>query len=235
MRLNKITTLLLFSCVLLNLPAQNDARSVYDGNLHYKSGRMGDAVMNYREALEANPSNRKATFNLGDALYKSAIDIRSGKMQAPVNATITPDSIAGMMFDKAAENFAVVANSVSDKDTLHRAWHNIGNCYLQKKDYRNAVEAYKKSLRFDPKDEETRYNLAYALKNLPPEKKGGGGGAQQKQQQQQQKQEQKKQQNEMSKEQAEQLLKALMDAEKRLQDKRKQRPEDAQKDVEKDW
>jgi tetratricopeptide (TPR) repeat protein len=162
------------------------------------------------------------------------MDVRSGKMAAPANATVTPDSIAGMMFDAAAEQFAVVANSVSDPDTLHRAWHNIGNCYLQKKDYRQAVEAYKKSLRFDPRDEETRYNLAYALKHMPPEEKGGGGGSQQKQQQQQQQQQQQRQ-SEMNKEQAEQLLKALMDAERKLQERRKQKAEDAQRNVEKDW
>jgi hypothetical protein len=40
----------------------------------------------------------------------------------------------------------------------------------------------------------------------------------------------------MNKDQAEQLLKALMNSEKKLQDKRKQKQEDANKSsVEKDW
>ena len=56
------------------------------------------------------------------------------------------------MLDQAAQNFAVVANSISNKDTLHQAWHNIGNCYLQKKDFQQAVDAYKKSLKYNPKD-----------------------------------------------------------------------------------
>jgi Ca-activated chloride channel family protein len=189
----------------------------------------------YREAMEANPANRKANFNLGNALYKSALELKSGRLQAPSNATITPDSLAGMMLDKAAEQFAVVANSVSDKDTLHRAWHNIGNSYLMKKDYAQAVEAYKKAMKFDPKDEETRYNLAYALKHLPPDKKGGGGSQQQQNKDQKQDKKQQQQKNEMSKEQAEQLLKALMDSEKKLQDKRKQKSENSNRDVEKDW
>jgi Ca-activated chloride channel homolog len=128
---------------------------------------------------------------------------------------------------------------VSDKDTLHRAWHNIGNCYLQKKEYQQAVDAYKKALKYDPKDEETRYNLAYALKNLPKEKKGGQSQQQQQQEQQQKKDEKKQQQQQqqqMNKEQAEQLLKAMMDAEKKLQEKRKQKQQDASHgDVEKDW
>jgi hypothetical protein len=44
------------------------------------------------------------------------------------------------------------------------------------------------------------------------------------------------QQNKMSKEQADQLLKALMNSEKKLQDKRKQKQEDgANLNIEKDW
>jgi len=187
-----------------------------------------------------NPSNRKANFNLGNALYKNAMLIKSGEMTVPPNANMTPDSLSNLILDQAAQNFAVVANSVSNKDTLHRAWHNIGNCYLQKKDYKQAVEAYKKALRFDPKDEDSRYNLAYALKHLPKEKKGGGGSSQQ---QQNKKEEDKNDKNknsspkkeDMDKQQAEQILKALMNAEKKLQDKRKQKQDSQNTNTEKDW
>lgn len=91
----------------------------------------------------------------------------------PAGSKMTPDSLAKLILDQAAQNFAVVANSISDKDTLHQAWHNIGNCHLRKKDFQGAVDAYKKALKYDPKDEETRYNLAYALKNLPKQNKKG--------------------------------------------------------------
>jgi hypothetical protein len=94
------------------------------------------------------------------------------------------------------------------------------------------VEAYKKALKYDPKDEETRYNLAYALKHMPPEQKGGKG---QKQQDQKQDQKQKQEQSQLNKDQAEQLLKALMESEKKLQDKRKQKAESANRTTDKDW
>jgi len=220
------------SCV-----AQKDAQYIYDGNNLYNSGRVPESSAKYARALELNPNNRKANFNLGNSLYKNALLVKSGALTTPQSGTIKPDSLAGLIFDQAAQNFAVVANSVSDKDTLHQAWHNIGNCYLQKKEYQQAVDAYKKSLKFNPKDEETRYNLAYALKNLPKQQKGGGGQSNPQQKQQEKKDGQKQQQqNQMSKEQAEQLLKALMDSEKKLQDKRKQKQEDASNSkVEKDW
>lgn len=220
--------------------AQKDAQIIYQGNSLYNSGRFPESSAEYAKALSTNPNNRKANFNLGSALYRNAQLIKKGDLSSP-DKNIPPDSLAKMLFDKSAEQFAIVANSVSNKDTLHRSWHNIGNCYLGKKDYAQAISAYKKALRYDAKDEDTRYNLAYALKHLPPEKKnGGGGGAKPQPKDQQQNQDQKKQpqpqQSQMTKEQAEQLLKAMMETEKKLQDKRKQKQQDpAHYQIEKDW
>ncbi len=236
---NKLSFIPLVFCGFA-VQGQQDAKTIYEGNNQYYGGKIPESSSTYAKALELNPSNRKANFNLGNALYKNAMLIKSGEMTVPPNANMTPDSLSNLILDQAAQNFAVVANSVSNKDTLHRAWHNIGNCYLQKKDYKQAVEAYKKALRFDPKDEDSRYNLAYALKHLPKEKKGGGGSSQQ---QQNKKEEDKNDKNknsspkkeDMDKQQAEQILKALMNAEKKLQDKRKQKQDSQNTNPEKDW
>jgi len=218
--------------------AQKDAMNIYDGNQMYYSGKTIESTDLYRQALKINPNNQKAHFNLGNSLYKNALQIKASKQNLIQGGKkITSDSLAGLVFDEAAGSFALVANSVSNKDTLHQAWHNIGNCYLQKKDYQQAVDAYKKSMKYNPKDEETRYNLAYALKNLPKDKKGGGGSGSPKEEDKKDKNKNSApQQNQMNKEQAEQLLKALMNQEKKLQDKRKQKQEDAGKtSVDKDW
>jgi tetratricopeptide (TPR) repeat protein len=235
----KILHIISVLALVFGMHAQEDAKHIYYGNNYYNSGKTIESTDRYREAIKANPHNAKAYFNLGNSLYKNAQIIKKSKenfIQGKVK--VTPDSLAAGVFEEAAQSFAHVTNSVSDKDTLHRAWHNIGNCYLQKKVYQQAVEAYKKSLRFNPKDEETRYNLAYALKNLPKQQGGGSG-----QNKQNQKEEDKKDKNknsspksDMNKDQAEQLLKALMHDEKKLQDKRKQKQEDAGKTtVDKDW
>jgi tetratricopeptide (TPR) repeat protein len=219
----------------LNVFAQDDAKLIYDGNNHYITGKTLESTEMYRNALKENPHNAKAHFNLGNSLYKNAFMIKSSKENfIQGGKKVTPDSLGNLVFGEAAQSFAQVANSVSDKDTLHRAWHNIGNCYLQQKDFKNAVDAFKKSLKFNSKDEETRYNLAYALKNLPKDQGGGGGSNQDQKQDKKDKNSSPK--NEMSKDQAEQLLKALMREEKKLQDKRKQKQEDAgNTTVEKDW
>lgn len=235
MQLSKIYCSILLFLFAFIFKAQKDAKYIYDGNNMYHSGKTAESMEYYRNALKENSHNSKAHFNMGNSLYKNAMEIKGSKENfIQGGKKVTPDSLARLVFDEAASSFAQVANSVSDKDTLHRAWHNIGNCYLQKKDFQQAIDAYKKSLKFNPKDDETRYNLAYALKHLTKNQKGGGGQNNQDQKQKDKKQQQSK--NEMSKDQADQLLKALMKEEKKLQDKRKQKQQDpANTTVDKDW
>jgi len=54
--------------------------------------------------------------------------------------------------------------SSKDKFEQAQAYHNIGNAMMEQKQYGPAVEAYKNSLRRNPNDDETRYNLAVAQK-----------------------------------------------------------------------
>lgn len=238
----KSSTVIILTFCSLSLFSQEDAKKIYYGNKSYKDSNYTEAVEKYRLALKANPNNQKANFNLGNATYKNALQIKASKQNfVQAGKKVTPDSMAALVFDEAAQSFAQVANSVSNKDTLHQAWHNIGNCYLQKKDYKQAIDAYKKSLKYNPKDEDTRYNLAYALKHKPKEdKKGGGGGGGNQNKKEEDKKDKDKnaqpKQDNISKDQAEQLLKALMNKEQKLQDKRKQKQEDAGKTtVDKDW
>ena len=49
---------------------------------------------------------------------------------------------------------------------LAQIYHNMGVLLQASKDYAKAVDAYKMSLRNNPADDETRYNLALAQKML---------------------------------------------------------------------
>lgn len=44
--------------------------------------------------------------------------------------------------------------------------HNIGNIAMQEKKYEEAIEAYKKALILNPSDDDTRYNLVLAQKQI---------------------------------------------------------------------
>ena len=127
---------------------------------------------------------------------------------------------------------------------------NMGVLFQAGKDYAKAVEAYKMSLRNNPADDETRYNLALAQKMLKDQQQNQDQNQdqnkdqQQKQDQQQdknkdkqndQKQDEKKD-NQMSKENAEQLLNSVMQDEKDVQDKVKKQQKVLQGGrLEKDW
>lgn len=106
------------------------------------------AEADYRRAISLDPKSETAQYNLGTAYYVKE-----------KNA-------------EAMRRFAKAAATASTKSEKHRAYHNLGNTYMNEKKYQEAVEAYKNALRNNPQDEETRYNLALAKdlleKNPPP-------------------------------------------------------------------
>jgi tetratricopeptide (TPR) repeat protein len=157
---------------------------------------------------------------------------------------------------EAMEQFVAATKMEKDKGNLAQIYHNMGVIFQSGKDYAKAVEAYKESLRNNPKDNETRYNLALAQKMLKDQEQN-----QQNQDQNQDKKEQEKEQdkdkqdqkeqdqqnqdqqqqppqpqeNQMSKENAEQLLKSVMQDEKDVQDKVKKQQVIQGGRLEKDW
>lgn len=203
------------------------------GNRQYNDSVYVDAEVSYRKALDVNPNSTISMYNLGNTLL----------MQNKAK--------------EAMEQYALAAQVEKDKGNLARVYHNMGTVFMSQKDYAKAVEAFKHSLRNNPKDDETRYNLALAQKLLKDQQQQQNQQDQQnKDQQQPQQQEQKEQQqpkdnkqeqeqqqpqqqqpkqNEMSKENAEQLLQSVMQDEKEVQDKVKQQQVIQGGKLEKDW
>lgn len=139
---------------------------VYEGNSHFNNSFL-EAEKNYRMALSEMPSNTKGAYNLGNAYY---------------NAELYDEALARLL--EAARK--------GTKLEKHRAYHNIGNVLMQDKQCKKAVEAYKNALRNDPKDEESRYNLAIAQECAKEE----GGGGDDDQEEKEQNQDQQKQNEE---------------------------------------
>ncbi len=227
------------------------------GNEAYNGGKPLEATNYYSKSLKEKPDYFKANFNLGDALYKTAELIKVGKI-APPNKKMTPDSAANLVYDQAAQQFEVVAKSISNADTIQRAWHNYGNSKLKQKSFEDAILGYKKALKLNPKDEDTRYNLAYAQRELkkqqdqqkknekkddkkkegekPEDKKDKGEKDKEDINNKNDKDKQEAQQPQMSKEQAEKMLNALKNSEKKMQSLRKKKGDSGEKiKVEKDW
>ena len=230
--INKILRVgIVFSVAANNSFAQKERQLLYEGNEYFNSGQNERAINSYRDALKTRADFKKANFNLGDAVYKEALGLKNTKSTKPIMG-MKPDSLAKIMFDEAAGQFDVVSQTVSDKDTVHKALHNLGNCRLMQKDYQAAVDAYKKSLKVDCKDEDTRYNLAYALKKLKEEQKKNDKNKDKQNKQQDKKQEQQPQ---MTKQEAERMLNALKNIEQKLQQGKKKKGEGQKVKTEKDW
>ena len=109
---------------------------IYEGNRKAKTEAYVEAEKSYRKAISLAPEKSEALYNLGNTHF---LDEK---------------------YDEASQRFFQSQKFAKNKESKHRAFHNMGNVYMQKKEYQNAVEAYKNALRNDPSDEETRYNLS---------------------------------------------------------------------------
>jgi len=210
MRSLLIIFLLFPASVLLAQPAQKLVRS---GNNAYKNGHFKDAEIDYRKALTKAPNSQKATFNLGNSLYKQ------------------------QNYEEASAQYLKLAQSESKEAPKANVYYNLGNSLLENKKYKESIDAYKMALRQNPKDEDTRYNLSYAMSKLQQQKKQEQNKKQQQKQQQEQKQQQQTQPKpNMSKQDANRMLNAMNNNEKRTLDKTKNKPAVPTQNLpEKDW
>lgn len=227
-----IAILSLFLAPSSVLFAQKEASDVRRGNREYNKQNYTEAEVNYRRGLEKNKNGYEAHYNLGDALFKQD---KYADAQAEFET-------AAKMLDKK-----------EDKTRYAKAMHNIGNCQFAQQQYDKAVAAYQESLRANPADNDTRYNLVKSMLLLQQQQQQQQQNRQnQDQKQDQQEQEQQQQQNQdqqeqeqqqqqqeqnddqMGKETAEQILQALEQDEQDTQEKM-QRQQGKKRRVEKEW
>jgi len=137
--MKKIEYILLMFLVSLSAVAQKESANVREGNKLYKSSKYTDAEIAYRKGLLQNPKSFEANFNLGNALYRQK------------------------KYPEALEQYNnTAALQPKEKGKIAAAFHNIGNSFLSDKKYEEAIKSYEKALKNNPKDNDTRYNLAYA-------------------------------------------------------------------------
>lgn len=210
--------------VTLHSNAQSSGKLIHEGNKQYKDKKYSDAEINYLKSLEKKENPFVGNYNLGNTYYQQ------GK------------------FEEAKKQYEIAAgmNEVS-KENRAKTYHNLGNAFLKDKKYEESIHAYKEALKIKPEDNDTRYNLAYAKAMLQKQeqqkqqdnkndkdkdkkdkdKKEDKKEEQKKQQEQEQKedkkeenkQEQQAKKDKISKEDAEKILQALNNEEKKTQKK----------------
>lgn len=220
--------------------AQTHRSLIGEGNDAYGEGKFPDAEVQYKKALEKYPDSRIARYNAGAAYYKQ------------------------QRYDEAGQTFGEYAASADAPAEASKALYNLGNTLFQSGKLDESIEAYKQTLRLNPRDEDARYNLELARRKKKEQEQ------QQQQQQQQQQKQQNKQENKdqqdrnqqkdkeqqqqqqprpdqqqqqqpqearqdmIPKEQAERILEALRNSEKEIQKQIRKR-EGTKGRTEKDW
>jgi Ca-activated chloride channel homolog len=238
------------------LHGQEERRHIREGYKAYMEENYQDAEIGFRKAEEANRESYIARYNTSAALYQQ------------------------QQLEESGERFAELMEETSDPAEQAKLLHNIGNVLTEGEQYKEAVAAYKQSLKLNPSDEDTRYNLAYALEKLreqeqqeqnqdqdqdqdqdqeqnqnqdnqdnrqqeqEQEQQDEQQNQQEQEQQQQQQEEQEQdqqeqqpqQQQELSKEEAERLLNAILQKEKDIKEEvDKKRAQQAKIKTDKDW
>lgn len=213
-RLNKkvVTTLVIFFFIGSQSFAQNVKNEIIKGNEAYKKNNYDAAENSYRSALKIADNNTTASYNLGNALYRK-------------------DNT-----DEAVEAFDNTIKNTTDNATKENAYYNKGVAYQKAKKLPECINAYENALMLNPNDEDARQNLQRALKERKQQQEQQQQQNQkdkkqqpkqdQNKQKQQNKQDQQKQNNQpkpqpskISKQDAEEKLKSLLENEKALQDK----------------
>ena len=115
---------------------------VRDGNSQYIDQKYSDAEVSYRKALEKEQGLVPGHFNLGNSLYKQD------------------------KADEAVREYENVLMKAESKETKAESYYNMGNAFMKGQRFQEAVKSYVESLKLDPNDQDTKYNLSYALEKL---------------------------------------------------------------------
>lgn len=148
-----IVMIVFFTAHMAAVSAQNNAATlIRKGNHAFHQEDYVDAELYYRKALEEDPNNGKARYNLGNALYRQH------------------------RYNEAAAYFLDANTLIKDSSASSNMFYNLGNSLIKnglendtskaQEHLQNGINAYIKSLSLNPDNEKTKYNLQYALKLL---------------------------------------------------------------------
>ncbi|MEN8201282.1 MAG: hypothetical protein ABFS28_01715 [Bacteroidota bacterium] len=177
----------------LTVFAQNDRKVIRQGVKAYQDGDFSEAEVQFRKAGDLNRESFEAEFNTGAAMYGQE------------------------KYEETVKQYEDIVDRSEDPETLAKVWHNIGNSFLEAGQYEPSIEAYKNSLRNNPADMDTKYNLAYARQRLEEQE-----------QQQQQNQDQQDQQNQDQQDQQNQDQQDQQNQDQDQQDQQNQDQQDQQ-------
>jgi tetratricopeptide (TPR) repeat protein len=188
--------------------SQQGNSHVQKGNEAYHNNDYKAAAEEYQKALNKEPGNLPAKFNLG-------------------NTQLRQKNI-----DEANKQYDDILNNAADSGLRAKALYNKGLAFIQQQNLDEAINAFKQALSLTPDDNDTRENLQKAINEKRQKQQRQN---QQKNKNQPKKDQPKPQQNQKptNKQMMEQKFNELRNQEKQLQKQLQRKPVEAQ--PEKDW
>lgn len=227
---NRVISIIFFFLIAICAFAQNDRDHVRRGNRLMRDTLYAKAQVEYQKAIEADNTNATAHYNLANAL------MYQNKPK------------------EAIKEYETATKFERNKLRLSKIYHNMGVLLQSARRYDLALGCYQNSLRNNPACNETRYNYAlclYLAKKYPApqndqnqqqdqndkdEKKEQNKEQKEKQNKENNQKQQEKPKPDMSKENAEQMLKAAIQDEKATQEKMQRALQQPQrKHLQKQW
>ena len=139
--------IVLFLVTMSTVWGQNERKVIRQGLRAYNDGEFSEAEVQFRKAEDINQESYEAEFNTGTALYG----------QEKYEETVK-------QYESLVEQ--AEASEEGSPESVAHIWHNMGNSLLEAQQYAPSIEAYKNSLRLNPDDFDSKYNLAYAKQKL---------------------------------------------------------------------
>jgi Ca-activated chloride channel family protein len=236
-------------CVPMLATAQQDKLLVNEGNILYKDSLFAEAQTKYEEAQLANPDRREIGYNLGNSLYRQEkLDEAAPLLeQYAKNASTKLEQAKGYHnlgntylkkgeLEKGIDAYknALRQNPKSDESRYNLAYAQ----QMLKKQQEQEKKDDKKEDKKDNKEEEEKKDEEKKQdeEQKEEEKKDEEQQEQEEKEQEQEEKQEQRQENQISKQKAEQILEALNNDEKAVQQKVKRNKGKGKKIViEKDW
>jgi len=190
---------------------QKENSLIRRGNRYYKQNDIDHAKEEYQKALGEKPGSPAANYNMGNTSFRKND------------------------FENAVKSYDASIDNSTDNLMKEKGLYNKGVAQIRQEKLEESIDSWKKALKLDSKDVEARENLEKALQELKRKQPKQQQQEQKDQQQQQQKEQPKPQPSRLSKQQVEQLLKALQQKEKDVQDKMNQNKSQSSAQPDKDW
>ncbi|MDY6952571.1 MAG: tetratricopeptide repeat protein [Thermodesulfobacteriota bacterium] len=118
------------------------AVAVEDPDALYKQGRFGEAEKAYAEADMDHPKDIRYRFNRGCAAFQKGD------------------------FQGATAAFSSVLRRAEDDEIRFSTAYNLGNAAFKQGDVQRAADLYRQAILYNPENEDAKYNLELALREL---------------------------------------------------------------------